>query len=246
VERHEGILALDPTGNSAKDYCLSRVAELAAAAPDLTIVDLGCGDGRNVEPLLQAYPSIRYFGIDPSLRAIEGARRRLASHPVELTVGRAYDVELARADVVLSFSVLEHVYERAPYVRSIARNLEPHGIAFVNYDLGHFSVRFERVKAPLRRGLARLGSDSRFQAPVAADEFTSLAEAAGLQVEEDLFFNTHVKELYRLVAPRDRIELARRWLELELWLNERIAYRDELAPLLRTRNVVLKRTDSAA
>lgn len=234
---------LDPTGNSAKDYCLQRVAELAAVHPKLVAVDLGCGDGLNVEPLLRAHPSIRYLGIDPSARAIEGARRRLASYEAELTVGRAYDVELARADVVLSFSVLEHVYEREPYMRSIALNLKPDGVAFVNYDAGHFNVGSERWKGPLRRGLARLGRDARFQAPVSEDELAQLVAAAGLRVEEDLFFNTQVKELYRLVAPRDRPELARRWLDLELWLNERLEYEDGLAPLLRTRNVVLKRTE---
>jgi SAM-dependent methyltransferase len=245
VTGHDDILAVDPTGNSAKDYCLTRVAELAAATPELTIVDLGCGDGRNVEPLLRAHPSIRYLGIDPSAEAIDGARRRLAQYPAELAVGRAYDVELATADVVLSFSVLEHVYDRVPYVRSISRNLAPAGVAFVNYDAGHFTARSERFKGPLRRGLARFGRDSRFQAPVAEDELAALVDAAGLRIEEDLFFNTHVKELYRLVAPADRPELARRWLDLELWLNDRVAYRDELAPLLRTRNVVLKRTESA-
>jgi len=49
---------LDPTGNSAKDYCLQRVAEFARARPALVVVDLGCGDGRNVEPVLRAYPTI--------------------------------------------------------------------------------------------------------------------------------------------------------------------------------------------
>ena len=246
MEPHDGIFALDPTGNTAKDYCLVRVAALAATTPELTLVDLGCGDGRNVEPLLRAHPAIRYVGIDPAPAAIDEASRRLAPYEPELTVGRAYDVELTSADVVLSFSVLEHVYDRPPYVRSITRNLKPDGVAYVNYDLGHFNVRSERWKAPIRRALARSGRDDRYQAPVGATELDALVEAAGLRIDEDRFFNTHVKELYRLVPPADRPEAARRWLDLELWLNERIPYRDELAPLLRTRNVVLKRTDSAA
>ncbi len=233
---------LDPTGNSAKDYCLQRAGERAASNPQLVVVDLGCGDGRNVEPLLRAHASIRYVGIDPSARAVDDARRRLAPYDAHLTVGRAYDVELAPADVVLSFSVLEHVYDRAPYVRSIARNLKPDGVAFVNYDSGHFSVGAERWKGPLRQALARLGRDARFQAPVREDEFRRLVADADLRVEEERFFNTHLKELHRLVPENARAEFARRWLELELWLNERIEYRDELAPLLRTRNVVLKRT----
>jgi SAM-dependent methyltransferase len=235
---------LDPTGNSAKDYCLQRAAALARARPDLVVVDLGCGDGRNVEPLLRAHPSLRYVGIDPSARAIDDARRRLAPYDAELTIGHAYDVELALADVVLSFSVLEHVYDRAPYVRSIARNLKPDGVALVNYDSGHFTIGAERWKGPVRRALARLGRDARFQAAVHEGELRRLAADAGLRIEEERFFNTHLKELSRLLPDDARHEFARRWLELELWLNERIEYRDELAPFLRTRNVVLKRTDA--
>jgi SAM-dependent methyltransferase len=240
----EAATQLDPTGNSAKDYCLQRVAELARARPDLVVVDLGCGDGRNVEPLLRAHPAIRYLGIDPSVRAIEDARRRLSSYDAELTSGRAYDVELAHADVVLSFSVLEHVYDREPYIRSIARNLKLDGVALVNYDAGHFNVGAERWKGPLRHALARLGRDARFQAPVREAELRRLVADAGLRIEEARFFSTRLKEVHRLVPEAVRPEFARRLLELELWLNEHVEYRDELAPFLRTRNVVLKRTES--
>jgi SAM-dependent methyltransferase len=230
---------LNTTGNTAKDYCLRLVAERVEAEPELVVVDLGCGDGRNVEPLLAEHPRLRYLGIDPSADAIARARERLAPYDAQLQTGRAYDVRLADADFVLSFSVLEHVHERAPYVRSIARNLKPDGSALVNYDAGHFAARSERWKGPLRRALAAAGRDAHYQAPVREDEFARLADTAGLQIEESRFFNTHLKELYKLVPDKQRF--AEEWLRTELELNEWIAYRDEYAPLLRTRNFVLKR-----
>jgi SAM-dependent methyltransferase len=232
------------TGNTAKDYCLQRVAELARANPHLVIVDLGCGDGRNVEPFLHEHPRVRYVGIDPSRAAVDAARTRLKPYDAELHVGHAYDVQLADADVVLSFSVLEHVYRRAPYVRSIARNLTRAGTAFVNYDSGHFNVGSERWKAPVRKALARVGRDERYQAPVREAEFARLAGEAGLRVVEARFFNTHLKELYHRVPDKDRF--ARAWLELELKLNELVDYRDEYAPVLRTRNVVLRHVPNGA
>jgi SAM-dependent methyltransferase len=203
------------------------------------IVDLGCGDGRNVEPLLRLHTSLRYVGIDPSRAAVDAAAARLEPYDVHLRVGSAYDVQLADADVVLSFSVLEHVYRRAPYVRSIARNLKPEGTAFVNYDAGHFNVGSERWKAPLRRGLARIGRESRYQSPVREAEIARLLADAGLFVAEARFFNTHLKELYQRVPDKERF--ARVWLEVELALNDAVDYRDEYAPFLRTRNLVLRR-----
>ena len=230
---------LNSTGNTAKDYCLRLVAERAAANPGLTIVDLGCGDGRNVEPLLSGYPRVHYVGVDPSPQAIASARRRLAAFDAHLEVARAYDIYLDDADVVLSFSVLEHVYKRAPYMHSIARNLKPDGAAFVNYDAGHFSAGSERWKAPVRRALAAAGRDAHFQAPVREDEFAQLTAGAGLRIDEARFFNTHLKELYKLVPDRDAF--ADTWLRIELELNDVVEYRDEYAPLLRTRNFVLSR-----
>jgi SAM-dependent methyltransferase len=229
---------VDTTGNTAKDYCLRHAAELARADPDLVVVDLGCGDGQNVEPLLAEHPSIRYLGIDPSERAIRAARERLAAYRVDLRVGRAYDVHLADADVVLSFSVLEHVVDRGAYMRSVARNLKREGRALVNFDAGHFSVGSERWKGPLRALLARFGADAHYQAPVPDEEFRALADQAGLRIEESRFFNTHLKELYKLVP--DRRRFADVWLRLELELNEAVDYRDEYAPFLRTRNAILR------
>ena len=205
------------------------------------MVDLGCGDGRNVEPLLGEFPRLRYHGIDPSQRAIDAARERLGPYDAELQVGRAYDVHLAEADVVLSFSVLEHVYRRAPYLRSVARNLKPGGVALMNYDAGHFNVGSERWKGPLRRALAAAGRDARYQALVSESEIRQLVAQAGLSIEEARFFNTPLKEVVRLVPEQYRERAAELWLGLELALNEVLDYRQEYAPLLRTRNLVLKR-----
>ena len=235
---------MQSTGNTAKDYCLQRVAELARARPKLVVVDLGCGDGRNVEPLLREHAGVRYVGIDPSRSAVDAAQTRLAAHDAELHVGHAYDVHLADADVVLSFSVLEHVYRRAPYVRSVARNLKPNGAAFLNYDAGHFNDPSERWKAPVRKGLARIGRDARYQAPVREAELLNTLARAGLVVEEARFFNTHLKELYKLVPDKERF--ARTWLDLELKLNDQLEYREEYAPILRTRNVVLRHVPKSA
>jgi SAM-dependent methyltransferase len=220
------------------------VAELARTNPELTIVDLGCGDGRTVEPLLREHASLRYVGVDPSRGAIDAARTRLAAYDAELHVARAYDEHVADADVVLSFSVLEHVYRRAPYVRSIARNLKPDGIAFVNYDSGHFNVGSERWKGPIREALARVGQDTRYQAPVREAEITRLLAEAGLVVEEARFFNTHLKELYQRLPDKQRF--AHLWLEIELKLNDWIEYRDDYAPFLRTRNLVLRHLPNRA
>jgi SAM-dependent methyltransferase len=230
-------------GNTAKLYCLELIDRAAAEADGtFRIVDLGCGTGSNFVELLHRRRNVVYVGVEPSRTAAEEARRRLPT--AEIVNRAAYDVRVEPADAVVSFSVLEHVVQRARYLEAVRANLRPGGRVYLNYDSGHFVADVdlrERAKALASQVLARLGAESRYRARVREGEFRSLAAAAGLRIVDEKVFNTDLKRLYPLV-PRDRAAAYMdRWLAFELELNELgIAYRDELATVFRTRSFVLE------
>ncbi len=231
-------------GNTAKLYCLQLIDEAAAEAEGaFRVVDLGCGTGSNFVELLARRPHVAYVGIEPSSAAAEEARRRLPR--AEIVTAPAYDVRVEPADAVVSFSVLEHVVQRARYLEAAAANLRPGGRFYLNYDSGHFVADVdlrERAKAVASQVLARVGSESRYRARVGEHEFRSLAAKAGLRIVEDKVFNTDLKRLYPHVPPDRRELFMERWLAYELELNELgIEYHDELASIFRTRNFVLER-----
>jgi len=234
-------------GNAAKLYCLNRIDELAAAGDELTILDLGCGDAANFPALLRKHGQIRYVGVEPSAEACERARRTLQGLRAEIVHARAYDFEGPSAEVVVSFSVLEHVYRRGRYLSCASRNLAPGGLVLINYDAGHFvgapgapSPRIARWKSHAGRALARAGYEAKYQAMVREQEFRSLVARAGLEIREERVFNTELKSVYNLLPEERREPFMARWLEVELYLNELgIEYRDELAAIFRTRNFVL-------
>lgn len=235
-------------GNTAKLYCLERIDELVAVRGATTIVDLGCGDGRNFVELLRRHPQLRYVGVDPSADACSAARETLSGLGARIVNAPAYDVELEPADVVVSFSVLEHVYRRARYVKCIARHLKPGGLALVNYDAGHFVAgtprerRRERLKGAMGHVLARFGNERYFQSLVREAEFRRLVDEAELQVVEARVFNTALKEVYSLLPDPARERFMRPWLALELEVNELgVSYTDAFAPVFRTRSFVLSR-----
>ena len=239
----DGLLAY---GNAAKLYCLTRIAELAAARETLAVVDLGCGAGTNFVALLRRWPNVRYMGVDPDLEACTRARENLAGLEATIIHAPAYGLELGPADVVASFSVLEHVYHRSAYLECAAASLVSDGVAFVNYDAGHFvagSSR-DRVKTLVGGVLARAGRERWYQSFVAEEQFRRLVARAELRIVEAKFFNTAtLKELYGKLPPESRDRFMQEWLEFELGLNDLgLAYEDALAPLLRTRNFVLART----
>src|SRR5439155_26625376 len=97
------------------------------------------------------------------------------------------------------------------YLAAVARHLKDGGLAFVNYDAGHFvplgtrrEQRVERWKGRMGRVLARLGDDRRYQAFVPESEFRQLAAATGLEVVEAKAFNTDLKNVYKSLPESGR------------------------------------------
>jgi len=230
-------------GNTAKLYCLQLIDEAAAATDgDFRIVDLGCGTGSNFVELLRRRPNVHYVGVEPSRGAAEEARRLLPG--AEIVNAPAYDVRVEPAHAVVSFSVLEHVVQRARYFEAVRANVRPNGRVYLNYDSGHFVADAdlrERAKAAASRVLARVGAESRYRARVREEEFRALVATAGLRVADDKVFNTDLKRLYPLVPEERRNAFMERWLAYELDLNDLgLEYRDELASIFRTRSFVLE------
>lgn len=237
-------------GNTAKLHSLNRIAEAAAQTSErLTIIDLGCGAGKNFIRLMQHFPHVHYVGIEPSAADCAAARANLPADRTTIIQGFAYDairpqLPQQHYDFVVSFSVLEHVYRREDYLRFIAACLKPDGRALINYDAGHFVQpswrdRLKNVLGPL---LARMGDESRYQAFVHEADVQRWIQAAGLRVVDSAMFNTRLKGLYKTLPEAHRADFMPRWLELELWLNQTgVVYNDQLAHTWFTRYFELAR-----
>jgi SAM-dependent methyltransferase len=231
------------TGNTAKLYCLQLIERATAEVDgEFRIVDLGCGNGANFHELLRRRRNIRYIGVEPLRATAEEARRRLSG--AEIINAPAYDVRVEPAHAVVSFSVLEHVVDRPRYFDAMRANLRHDGRVYMNYDSGHFVADadlLERAKAVASRGLAVIGSESRYRRRVTANESRVLIESSGLRLVDDKVFNTDLKRLLPLVGELSRENFMERWLAFELGLNELgLTYCDELDSVFRTRNLLLE------
>ena len=114
-----------------------------------TVLDLGCGSGENIAPLLAR--GARVIAVDLSEELVKLARKRIEITkpfvPPPLMVGSAYDIALAdeSVDAILCASLLHHLdIPRA--MGEMRRLLKPGGFIVVKEP-----VRFSKSAATLRR-----------------------------------------------------------------------------------------------
>jgi cyclopropane fatty-acyl-phospholipid synthase-like methyltransferase len=240
-------------GNAAKLYCLNWIEAYLKTQPEpISILDLGCGSGSNFAALLKRYPQVAYVGVEPSAEGIAQARRTLAGLNATLIHDYAYDAVRPKLpqphyDVVVSFSVFEHVYQRLDYLRLVQACLKPTGYALINYDSGHFHSTYwrERVKNIVGPLLATFGNQAYYQAFVREADFRRMAQEAGLQITEAKSFNTHLKGVYKHIPEAQRPAFMQHWLEIETWMNDAAApYDDSKASTWHTRNFILRKASS--
>lgn len=176
---------------------------------------------------------ISYFGYEPDPTEAGVARQRAAGTSIHIMTRGEFAALDGHADVVVSFSVLEHVRDRPAYLRSCQRVLKPGGTVFLSYDDGHFRSRVENdrvesVLVALRAGIRQLGSRFRrpasYQRAVAANVLASEIAAAGLRVDKVRYENLGDFKQLAKVNPSDRrANFVAFWIEVEDRLNASFA-----------------------
>jgi SAM-dependent methyltransferase len=200
---------LDPPANTP--YGLEYAFYLLGDVRGQTVLDLGCGTGENLIPLVRR--GARVVGMDLSAELVDLAHRRLESYgldkgDVTLRVGSAYETGLpdGSVDVVFSIAVLHHL--DLPKARQeIYRVLRPGGRFILREP-----IRFSRTMNSLRSLFpAPKGDISDFEHPMTRAELTVVSQ--GFAVLADRSFRLpFVPLLAKLGRPRERVVGLDRWL----------------------------------
>lgn len=153
-------------------------------APDLRVLDVGCGTGALLAAIRLTEPETRLTGVDLSDEMLELARRRLGPK-VDLRRSLAEELPFDDGgfDIVVSSSVLHFVRDPAAAIAHMRRVLAPEGsLVITDWCADYWTCRIlDRV--------LRLSSGGHFRT-YRTDELRALLGAAG-------FTNVHV-EHYRI------------------------------------------------
>jgi SAM-dependent methyltransferase len=207
--------------NVAKQWIYSEVDRLAEGR-DFKLCDLACGYGSGWPDFLKDHPQIAYLGIDTDKKEIARAEKAfggLANARVSVGDAQMFRDNNGNFDVVTAFSALEHVVDLAAFVKTVLALLKPGGVAYLNYDAGHFrsSNPKERMMVPVSQLLAKIGIEGPYMKEVDDSELTRIVEGQGAKVKSLFKFNGRgIKELANSEASDEAV---RAWHDFEFRLN---------------------------
>jgi len=121
---------------------------------DKTILDVGCGTGRNSYWAL-TYGASEGLAIDVDDRSLSHARRKLESFPgMEVRKESVYELEIAdRFDIVFSIGVIHHLENPIAALRNMAHAVKPGGKVLI-WVYGYENMElYVNVLNPLRQFL---------------------------------------------------------------------------------------------
>ena len=185
----------DPT--KAREY-LSRIgtseprlageAVLREVLPDapLSVLDLGCGDGRLAALVLEARPSVeRVIAVDVSPPMLNAARRRFEADErvqvLEWDLARSLE-PLGRFDLVVSGFAIHHVEDlrKRDVFAEVARQLRPSGV-FANLEV--VASPTPELHAAFRSAIGREADDPEDRLASVEAQLEWMREAGLVQVD---------------------------------------------------------------
>jgi SAM-dependent methyltransferase len=230
-------------GNAAKSRIISDILRRpqTSRSKEFLIFDYGCGTGGDWPYILSENRHLNLLGYDPNEMSIEIARARLKGLNAELYTGNDLLNLNFKADFIVSFSVLEHVYDRRDYLHTAKKHLAEDGIFYLNYDDGHFRNLVDLSLSTLLMGKCwewlrdvilklpvRMGRASQIKRRVMRDAIDDLIEETGFKVVDAFYSNlSSFKSLFKTIPEEKREGFSIFWVGVEDELNKRFVYESQ-------------------
>jgi SAM-dependent methyltransferase len=166
VERY-----LDPSPDTA--FPLEYAFWLLGDVRGKTVLDLGCGSGENIIPLVQRGACVIGIDVSPELIALARQRLVLANSEATVKVGSAYETGLpdASVDVIFCIALIHHL-EIDRVHKEMRRILARNGRIILREP-----IRFSQAYARLRNLFPTRDNVSEYEHPLTRTEFAAISKS---------------------------------------------------------------------
>ena len=227
-----------------------------------SVTDLGGGKGDRWVSVLSKFPNLNLNFFEPDKTELGIAKTKIKGKNVIFFDGTK-NIENESQDLVYSFAVLEHVWDKQMFFNEIARILKKNGVAYISYDDGHFrnylyrdkSYSFQYrnfIKTKLHKLWQLTRWYSKYQYPVNPAELLTIVNSVKLSIIDDYYSSI---DNFKNFKVSEKLDLFRENcgavydLEKELnteyqkhfTLNQRIGMHGSLWKVMGTRTIKVKR-----
>jgi SAM-dependent methyltransferase len=117
--------------NLSFSFALRKIASECPDRGDLSIFEIGTGSGFFLASAHQRFPGAKLSGIEYDERLLEVTRKRAPfAHCIQGNA-ETFDLRPTTFDVVVSFQVIEHLYDPSAMLTRVKWHLKPDGIFIV-------------------------------------------------------------------------------------------------------------------
>jgi len=123
---------------TAEKYIIPYINKAIELSKGLSIAEIGCGIGGNLEPFMNL--GCKIIGIDKDIKSIKIAELIYKEHPnrnnLKLIHSDIYDIhacELSRFDLIFLKDTLEHIHDHERFLKHIKNFLADNGKLFISF-----------------------------------------------------------------------------------------------------------------
>jgi len=123
---------------TTEKYVIPFLNEITSIKPGLKVLEIGCGEGGNLKPFLEA--GCEATGVDILESKIKNAEIFFKDHPLRknlnLVLADIYDTDekfTGYFDVIFMRDVLEHIHNQEKFMSMAKKFLKPEGLFFLGF-----------------------------------------------------------------------------------------------------------------
>lgn len=127
-------------GITSRKYVFPLICNLMNKKKNLSVLEIGCGEGGNLLPFFESEDFDKVVGIDLSKGKIENAKNFYQelneTKSVEFVQSNIYDIlpsELGSFDVIITRDVLEHIHNQEKFLQFVQNLLKKDGLFFLGF-----------------------------------------------------------------------------------------------------------------